>query len=119
MSYCRFGWNGSDVYVYESAEGWECCGCSISDDWMHPSPEAMIVHLAEHRRRGQYVPEYAISALWGDVPGPGAPVRPMPESMLRWSQASWMMHYLSHAYGAPEGVIVAMMHPLMEAGNNA
>jgi hypothetical protein len=70
MSYCRFGWEGSQVYVYESAAGFECCGCHLLDDgFTTKEPEEMITHLAQHRRAGQYVPEGAILALWEDIPG--------------------------------------------------
>lgn len=34
MSYCRFGWDGSDVYVYADYRGqFCCCACSLN-----PSP---------------------------------------------------------------------------------
>ena len=33
MSYCRFAWDGSDVYVFGSGDGViECCGCSLKGD---------------------------------------------------------------------------------------
>jgi|GEM_PF-1786803 len=66
MSYCRFWWDGSDVYVFESERGIECCGCKLPD---HPpgftvqTPEEMIEHLMEHRAAGHTVPEYALEEL--------------------------------------------------------
>jgi hypothetical protein len=70
MSYCRFGWEGSNVYVYESASGLECCGCNLLDGgFTAKEPEEMIAHLGAHRRANQYVPEDAILALWEDIPG--------------------------------------------------
>lgn len=71
MSYCRWGWDGSDVYVFESSSGFVCCcgpGCESK------TPEEMIVHLASHRRNGGFVPAYAIEGLWHDIPGAKEPV---------------------------------------------
>ena len=75
MSYCRFGWDGSEVYVYESSEGIECCGCHLypDDHVVFETPEAMIGHLVEHRKAGFFVPEYAITGLWDDVEGAREP----------------------------------------------
>lgn len=61
MSYARFGWDGSDVYVYESDRGWECCGC-ISHEQTFGSftttdLDAFFAHLDEHRRAGHHVPD--------------------------------------------------------------
>ena len=84
MSYCRFAWNGSEMYVYEGQRGIECCGCRLSDQWFTTSePEEMIKHHALHRRAGHFVPESAILALWEDVPGARRPTRPEPEAMTR------------------------------------
>lgn len=70
VSYCRFGWEGSNVYVYESAQGIECCGCHLEKEgFTAKDPEEMIAHLGRHRRLGDYVPEDAILALWEDIPG--------------------------------------------------
>lgn len=84
MSYCRFAWDGSDVYVYESREGITCCGCMLGGDGFTTSePEKMILHLALHRRAGHFVPEHAILALWEDVPGAQRPRNPEPPSLTR------------------------------------
>lgn len=84
MSYCRFAWDGSDCYVYESDRGFECCGCAFGKDTpVLQTPEAMIVHLAIHRRAGHFVPEYAITGLWAEIPGAAKPVTPEPEEMTR------------------------------------
>lgn len=70
MSYCRFGWEGSAVFVYESEEGIECCGCALENGaFTVKEPEEMIAHLGRHRRSGHYVPEDAILGLWEDIPG--------------------------------------------------
>lgn len=57
MSYARFGWDGSDVYVYMHVAGHlECCGCILGDEWSFHSTQAMIDHLAEHRAAGHNIP---------------------------------------------------------------
>lgn len=81
MSYCRFAWYGSDVYVFESERGIECCGCHLDGDFVCGTPEEMIVHLGRHRRVGEFVPLFAIERLWCDVPGPDEPVTPEPPSL--------------------------------------
>jgi len=47
MSYARFGWEGSDVYVIGTADGpepakhhIECCGCLLTADFRKPQTEA-------------------------------------------------------------------------------
>lgn len=85
MSYCRFGWDGSDVYVFESANGLACCGCRLHDDgFLCAEPEEMIAHLVAHRRAGQFVPEHAIVGLWLDIPGAQRPRR-VNRSFTLWS----------------------------------
>lgn len=85
MSYCRFAWEGSDVYVYASGTDdeptWVCCVCILGKEWNYPSPEEMIAHLAEHKKAGHFVPPHVIAALWEDIEGPNEPVRPEPEEM--------------------------------------
>lgn len=83
MSFCRFAWDGSDVYVIETDSGYECY---CKEHPVTETPEAMIVHLASHRRAGLFVPEYAITGLWADIEGAAEPVRPMPESMTEARQ---------------------------------
>lgn len=88
MSYCRFGWDGSDVYVYGSVHGGiECCGCHLDEGGSQnfETPEKMIEHLIVHRKAGDYVPEYAILRLWNDIEGADEPVRPEPEPLAEYS----------------------------------
>ena len=76
MSYCRFGWEGSEVYVYEAEDGLTCCGCHlIEDGFVCEEPEEMIAHLVAHRRAGHFVPEHAVTGLWAVVPGAQRPAR--------------------------------------------
>ncbi len=69
MSYARFGWDGSDVYIYLSVGGWiECCACILShEDWepFHAGDtQTMIDHLKKHQLSGHHVPEYVFERLW-------------------------------------------------------
>ena len=68
MSYCRFG-GRSQVYVYRSSAGLECCGCRLKPRThvVFNQPEQMIAHLAAHRRAGQHVPFKVIKRLWQDI----------------------------------------------------
>jgi hypothetical protein len=85
MSYARFGWDGSDVYVFTSSEGIECCGCILqASEWvaepasplggyLRPvgpvietcfrSNAAMLAHLAGHTAAGHTVPADCIERL--------------------------------------------------------
>lgn len=86
MSYCRFAWEGSDVYVYEAQAGLECCGCRLNEHGFCTSePEEMIKHLALHRRAGHYVPDSAILRLWEDIPGAQRPTNPEPNTLTHAS----------------------------------
>ncbi len=79
MSYCRFGWEGSDVYVFGSANGIECCGCKLDTQGTTcGTEEEMITHLALHRRTGHFVPEHAILRLWNEIEGAQKSERPEP-----------------------------------------
>jgi hypothetical protein len=66
MSLIRFGEQNSDVYVYQSDRGLECCGCSFvsADHCQSPkTSEEMIRHLELHRLAGDVVPEKAFERL--------------------------------------------------------
>jgi hypothetical protein len=81
MSFCRFAWDGSEVYVFGSSSGIECCGCKLQQNFTAGTPEEMITHLALHRRAGHYVPLYAIERLWAEIPGATAPNQGQPNGM--------------------------------------
>jgi hypothetical protein len=75
MSYARFGWDGSDVYVFmsvgnaEHPGGWlECCSCSLTTPrWFRAfSTAAMVRHLRAHADAGQHVPGDVIPELLAD-----------------------------------------------------
>lgn len=85
MSYARFGWDGSDVYVFTSSQGIECCACvlqkyrwqnnpgSILGGYLKEVPPIipkifrsnaeMITHLGLHRAAGHTVPQHAFDRL--------------------------------------------------------
>ena len=58
MSLARFGWDGSDVYVYYDVGGFiNCCGCHLGEKSFHANTEKqMIDHLREHQKAGHHVP---------------------------------------------------------------
>jgi len=67
MSYSRFGWGGSDVYIFLSAGGHlECCGCTLGDQWSYDTTDEMLAHLDEHRGAGDHVPQDCIEDLLAD-----------------------------------------------------
>lgn len=64
MSYARFGWNGSSVYVFLCVSGHlECCACSLGDKWEFRTTDAMLAHLDEHVAAGHTVPADCIERL--------------------------------------------------------
>lgn len=62
MSYTRFG-GDSDVYVFTSGAGIECCGCILRAPHVFQSNAEMLVHLERHRAAGHAVPEDAMEQL--------------------------------------------------------
>jgi hypothetical protein len=64
MSIVRFGEEGSDVYVFYSSEGIECCGCKqVGRSVSYEDERRMIDHLLVHRERGDYVPPFVFDDL--------------------------------------------------------
>ena len=82
MSYCRFSnktykpfpkeipnWTipKSDLYVFESSGGLECCGCRLPDyknkSFVTCSYSEMIDHIKKHINYGHTVPKYLIPML--------------------------------------------------------
>ena len=70
MSYSRFGYERSDVYVFEHVGGWiECCACILnyrdesSPFFFHAkTPREMLAHLEEHKKSGDNV-DYAMYSI--------------------------------------------------------
>lgn len=98
MSYCRMGWDGSDVYVigstHEGKDAIECVGCrlpgNVSVDRernehgaVMPKEILAINHLAMHKVLGHYVPFDAIQKLWQEIPGPNEAVNPEPDAIKK------------------------------------
>ena len=90
MSYARFGWDGSDVYLFVASEGLECCGCLLQKrEWIDDDERAifkgymkavgeivphvfkttdeMITHLQKHTDAGHCVPDDVVPALLEDA----------------------------------------------------
>jgi hypothetical protein len=73
MSYARFGWDGSDVYVFLNVGGYfSCCACALNrGDNGAPFPAseefgstaAMLDHLEAHRAAGDTVPDDTLERL--------------------------------------------------------
>ena len=65
MSLVRFGSNGSDVYVYESDRGLECCGCWLDAEASpyFETADEMIDHLRQHLVAGHHVPSFVFDSL--------------------------------------------------------
>lgn len=68
MSYARFGWNGSDVYVFLHAGGFiQCCGCPYANDGYGSfnayRTKQMVDHLKKHQANGDHVPEKVFTRL--------------------------------------------------------
>lgn len=66
LSYARFGWDGSDVYVYMGKDALACCGCFIGEQWNFYSTQTMVDHLEKHIAAGYNVPPTLIPELWLD-----------------------------------------------------
>ena len=60
MSYCRFGWEGSDAYIYMDVDGFICClGCTARSDlgsFKAYSTSEMLRHIEYHRSIGDHIP---------------------------------------------------------------
>ena len=76
MSYARFGWESSDVYVYYSSIGKKdvltCAMCYFGDE-LEPSYNAestleMLDHLKAHQKAGQTVPPETFDLILQDDP---------------------------------------------------
>jgi hypothetical protein len=66
MSYCRSDGQTSDVYVYRSAlSGVLRCACEDSGRFL--DNKAMILHLIEHLRNGDRVPQSAFERLLDEI----------------------------------------------------
>lgn len=85
MSYCRWGWDASDVYIYATGIGDQhalvCCGCK---DGCCDTYGDMLHHISAHRAAGQHVPAYVDERLRTEMADPAeqwVPVGEVPETM--------------------------------------
>lgn len=102
MSYSRWGWDGSDVYIYGTtssetiepgAEGNSitCCGCWLNDDDDGFGPGAdlttygdLLRHISAHRAAGHHVPGYVDERIRAEIADPAEqwiPVGDLPDTM--------------------------------------
>jgi hypothetical protein len=108
MSYCRFHWGGSDLYVFEYVEGGiECCGCRVSEQWVYLDIGEFLAHIDEHEKAGHFVPptlRYDVYrdwqagefAEWDDTdPATVTPVEPYTEEVGK----AWDKKVIDHLYG--------------------
>lgn len=85
MSYARFGWDNSDVYVFEHVSGFiQCCGCHLTKD----NPDELfgfadlktarlaLEHLDEHVKAGDTVPASTFERIKEDHPDLDAEIQP-------------------------------------------
>jgi len=76
MSYARFGWDNSDVYVYYTSIGQKdlliCAACYFGDDlepsYLAESTVEMLDHLKAHEKAAQIVPPSTYDSLLTDDP---------------------------------------------------
>jgi hypothetical protein len=66
MSYCRFG-PDSDVYVFASWQGIECCACRRFQSFTASDAARMLMHLKAHMANGDMVPDYALERLRNEM----------------------------------------------------
>lgn len=63
MSYARWGWEGSNVYVYCDIDGYlRCCSCPLGSETFFSTAD-MFEHLHRHRKAGHYVPDSCFAGL--------------------------------------------------------
>lgn len=99
MSYARFGWEGSDVYIYEHVSGFiECCGCSLvkpEDDYeifgfYHANTaREMLTHIDQHLAKSDTVPTDCIDRIKEEHPDLDAQIPPYvrtPEQEARYQK---------------------------------
>ena len=74
MSYCRFGYGGSEVYVFENTpDRFVCCECSLTTltpqdiNTIVTGRQAMLKHLLVHRKAGHNVPDEALDRLRREI----------------------------------------------------
>jgi hypothetical protein len=89
MSFARFGWYNSDVYVFEHVGGYiQCCGCALpefnKDDEIFATvdfktPKEALEHLEIHKEAGHNV-DRAVSGITEEYPDLDVTIEPYVES---------------------------------------
>lgn len=85
MSYARFGWDGSDVYIFEHVGGFiQCCGCTLTnpEDGEHfgfanlKTAREALTHLDEHVKAGDHVTPRTFERIREEHPDLDAEIPP-------------------------------------------
>lgn len=67
MAYARFGAD-SEVYLFDTAYGYECCYCAFDSDGYRTSDvEDFLRHVARHRLAGHRVPDGVEADIRSDL----------------------------------------------------
>ena len=67
MSYIRFAEDGSNVYIFPSDRGIECCACSLTTQmFVARSITEIEQHIAAHLAAGHHVPTSVIPEIRSD-----------------------------------------------------
>ena len=75
MSYARFGWDDSDLYVFSTSvddkSALTCCGCILDDEdgitsFYAFNTKDMIDHVKKHKKVGHGVPTDLVDLLSDD-----------------------------------------------------
>jgi hypothetical protein len=70
VSYARFGWEGSNVYVFFNTDHMlECCGCSLRagrERIEFATVDEMVAHLGYHEHAGHTVPASCYEGMRDD-----------------------------------------------------
>lgn len=75
MSYCRFGWESSDAYIFATTHGTEnvieCCGCALSGDHAaFTSYGDVLRHIGEHRAAGHHILASVDERIYREIANP-------------------------------------------------
>lgn len=95
MSYCRFGWESSDAYIFGTIYGdehmIECCGCLLErrdgGSWQSAFDNYgdLLRHINDHRAAGHHILDYVEERIRYEIDHPDeqwVEVGELPESML-------------------------------------
>lgn len=78
MSYVRWGWENSDVYIFGGTYGEgenfiECCGCPLNGDFefiRFTNYGDLLRHIDDHRGAGDHVPRFVDERIREEISNP-------------------------------------------------